>query len=184
MMTGFLVVGIVAAPLLAPSLLPKPVMRRVQYTFEPERGQTTVRLGRLAFDPSTSERLVSMGKALEGWMKRPLLGYGVTGFRFMDTQYARTLVETGVIGLGVFLALLVALLRAGMGSSHVLRESEDRSLAVGFVAGTVGLVVHAIGANTFIIVRMMEPFWFFAAVVVALPALERDEQVALHAQAL
>jgi len=172
MMTGVLVVGIVAAPLLAPSLLPKSVMRRVLYTFEPERGQTTVRLGRLAFDPSTSERLVSMRKALEGWMKRPLLGYGVTGFRFMDTQYARTLVETGVIGLGVFLALLVALLRTGMGSYRSLSDPEDRALAMGFVAGTVGLLAHAIGANTFIIVRIMEPFWFFAAVVVALPALE------------
>jgi hypothetical protein len=56
-----------------------------------------------------------------------------------------------------------------------LREPEDRGVALGFLAGTVGLLVHAIGSNTFIIVRIMEPFWFFAGIVVMLPLLERDE---------
>jgi len=176
LMLGVLVLALVAAPLLAPSILPAPVARRVAYTFEAERGQTTVRLGKVAFDPSTSERLVSMQHALEGWMRRPVLGYGVTGFRFMDAQYARTLVETGIVGLAAFLALVAALLRAGMVSYRHVRDPEDRALALGFVAGTVGLLVHAVGANTFIIVRIMEPFWFFAAVVIALPTLERGER--------
>ncbi len=43
------------------------------------------------------------------------------------------------------------------------------------VSGLAGLLVHAIGANTFIIVRVLEPFWFFAAVVAALPHLAPQE---------
>ncbi len=86
------------------------------------------------------------------------------------------LVETGIVGLGVFLALLAALLRAGMSAYRGLQEPEDRALALGFVAGTVGLLAHAAGANSFIMVRIMEPYWFFAAVVIALPALERGAQ--------
>ena len=43
--------------------------------------------------------------ALKG-RNRPLFGYGVTGFGFMDAQYARTLVESGVVGLAAFLWLL------------------------------------------------------------------------------
>jgi hypothetical protein len=39
----------------------------------------------------------------------------------------------------------------------------------------VGLVVHALGANTFIIVRIMEPFWFFAGIIVVMPAMERQQ---------
>ena len=35
--------------------------------------------------------------------------------------------------------------------------------------------LHAIGSNTFIIVRIMEPFWFFAGIVLMLPQLERTE---------
>jgi hypothetical protein len=39
----------------------------------------------------------------------------------------------------------------------------------------VGLVVHALGANTFIIVRIMEPFWFFVGIITVLPMLERQQ---------
>jgi hypothetical protein len=48
-----------------------------------------------------------------------------------------------------------------------------RGLSVGLIAGLVGLLVHAIGANTFIIVRIMEPFWFLAGIIVALPAMDK-----------
>jgi O-antigen ligase len=163
------------SPLLLPSLLPQPVKQRVVATFQPERGQATVRVGRVGFDPSTSERLVAMGAALDGWLQRPILGYGVTGFRFMDAQYARTLVETGAVGFVAFLALLWVVLKSGLASYRELRDPEERGLALGFVAGAVGLIFHAVGANTFIIVRIMEPFWFFAGVVIALPALREAE---------
>jgi len=34
---------------------------------------------------------------------------------------------------------------------------------------------HAIGANTFIIVRIMELFWFLAGIMAVLPELENNE---------
>ena len=73
------------------------------------------------------------------------------------------------------------LLKAGVGAFRALEVPEDRGLALGFVAGAVGLLGHAIGANTFIIVRIMEPFWFFAAIVVALPGLAQEEKLPLPA---
>jgi hypothetical protein len=42
---------------------------------------------------------------------------------------------------------------------------------MGFLAGYIALLFHAVGANTFIIVRIMEPFWFVLAMVVMLPHL-------------
>jgi hypothetical protein len=35
--------------------------------------------------------------------------------------------------------------------------------------------VHGLGSNTFIIVRIMEPFWLFAGIVMMIPALEAEE---------
>src|SRR5947207_295216 len=172
-----LLLAMVASPLMF-TLLPTPVVNRLLYTFQPETGQATVKLGRVAFDPSTSARLISFQSALAGWVKHPFLGYGVTGFAFMDAQYARTLVETGIIGLGAFLWLAWSVFRSGVGSIRSLADGDERGLALGFVAGLVGLLVHAIGANTFIIVRIMEPFWFFAAVVIALPVLAAQETAA------
>ena len=174
LMVGVLLALLVGSPLVA-YVFPVPVVKRVLYTFEPEPGQPTVSLGRVGFDPSTSERLISFQQAFAGWMKRPILGYGVTGFMFMDAQYPRILVETGVLGLAAFLWLVWAVLRSSLGAFRSLKDPMDRGLALGFLAGTVGLLTHAVGSNTFIIVRIMEPFWFMTGIITLLPQLERKE---------
>jgi hypothetical protein len=45
---------------------------------------------------------------------------------------------------------------------------------MGYMAGFIGLLFHGLGANTFIIVRIMEPFWFLTAMVVMFPELSDD----------
>jgi len=52
------------------------------------------------------------------------------------------------------------------------RDELERGLCMGFLAGFAGLLVHALSANTFIIGRIMEPFWFTLGMVVMLPRLE------------
>lgn len=170
-MIGLLAMALVASPVLL-TFAPAPVVKRVTHTFKPEERHPTARIGGIAFDPSTSARFVSFKEALNGWIARPILGYGVTGFGFMDAQYARTLVETGLVGLGAFLWLVVSLFRTARDSFRSLVDPEDRGLALGFLAGTAGLATHAIGSNTFIIVRIMEPFWLFAGIVAMLPVLQ------------
>jgi hypothetical protein len=43
--------------------------------------------------------------------------------------------------------------------------------------------VHAFGSNTFIIVRIMEPFWLITGIVMMIPALEAKERAAAAAAA-
>jgi hypothetical protein len=81
-------------------------------------------------------------------------------------------VETGAVGLAAFMWMVWTLLHSSASAFRSLREPEDRGLALGFLAGTIGLLFHAVGSNTFIIVRIMEPFWFFAGIVLMLPQLE------------
>src|SRR5206468_4088338 len=57
-----LLLAVVASPLTL-TFLPTPVVNRLLYTFQPETGQATVKLGRVAFDPSTSARLISFQSA-------------------------------------------------------------------------------------------------------------------------
>src|SRR5206468_12798917 len=40
-----------------------------------------------------------------------------------------------------------------------LADPLHRALAMGMMAGLAGLMAHAIGTNTFMLIRIMEPFW-------------------------
>jgi O-antigen ligase len=157
---------------------PPSVKERITYTFKEERGSETVRVGKVAFDPSTSARLMSFRAAVDGFTQRPVFGWGVTGFGFMDAQYARVLAETGLVGLGAFLWLLWAVWRHARDVYRTRLDAEERGLVIGFLAGFVGLLAHAFGSNTFIIVRIMEPFWLITGIVMMIPVLEANERAA------
>lgn len=173
---------VICSPLLLVAT-PPAVVNRVLYTFEPEVNQATVRLGKLGLDPSTSARILSFRHAVSGWLERPVLGWGVTGFGFMDAQYARVLVETGLVGFLAFVWLLWSVLKAARAAYRQLVDPLDRGLVMGFIAGTFGLLAHAIGSNTFIVIRIMEPFWLIAGIVVMLPIF-LDEETRARARPL
>jgi hypothetical protein len=84
----------------------------------------------------------------------------------MDAMYPHVLTETGLLGLAAFGVLLWSLFRAGMTGYHLSPDPYMQAISLGFVLGFLGMLVHAIGSNTFIIVRVMEPFWLFAGLVV------------------
>ena len=173
---------VICSPLLLVAA-PPAVVNRVLYTFEPEVNQATVRLGKIGLDPSTSARILSFRHAVSGWLERPVLGWGVTGFGFMDAQYARVLVETGLVGFLAFVWLLWSVLKAARAAYRRLVDPLDRGLVMGFIAGTFGLLAHAIGSNTFIVIRIMEPFWLIAGIVVMLPIF-LDEETRARARPL
>ena len=180
---GLILLAVVASPALL-YVAPKSVKERVVYTFKEERGSETVRVGKVAFDPSTSARLMSFKAALQGFAQRPVFGYGVTGFGFMDAQYARVLAETGLVGLASFLWLTWAVWRHARDVHRTRRDPAERGLVLGFLAGFAGLLAHAFGSNTFIIVRIMEPFWLITGIVMMIPVLEAREQAASAAAAV
>jgi len=165
----FLVVGLVI-------FAPSKVRERIDYTFNqpPARGQ--IQVGGVKLDTSASARIRSWRFGLNGWTKHPLFGYGVTGFAFMDAQYIRTLVETGLVGFFIFLYLLFRIYREAIKVYRKLSSPFYRGIVMGYIAGFVGLIFHGIGANTFIIIRIMEPFWLFTAIVIMLPDLLRPTE--------
>jgi len=171
------IIGIFLALLVAsPFLLPKTVMERIKFTVSQAENVGQVQVGDIRLDTSLSARLGAVEKAAIGFIQQPVLGHGVTGFAFLDAQYLRVLIETGLIGLLSFIYLIVSIFKLAIQTSRRVVTPYYMGLVVGFIAGFIGLLVHAIGANTFIIVRIMEPFWFTAAIVFALPKLEAQEQ--------
>lgn len=87
----------------------------------------------------------------------------------MDTQYGTILGEAGIIGAMAFLWLVFSLFKNGL---RIYWESQDdliQGISLGFVCSLFALLVMGLGANSFVIVRVMEPFWFIAAMVFVAP---------------
>jgi hypothetical protein len=174
LIAGFAVVTIFLTMVL---IAPASVTERINYTFggQGARSDQVVVRG-IRLDTSTSARLVSYQTILRDFPKEPVIGYGVTGYGFIDGQYMRVLIETGLVGLAAFLWLLYSLVRQGWRTYQTARGDWERGLCIGYLAGMAGLVLHALGSNTFIIVRIMEPFWFFTGVVTLLHLWNTREQ--------
>ena len=160
---------LVVVVLSMPMVMPGKVKQRYRETFmtRPLESPKQVKIGRVYLDESASERINSYKQILSDIRESPILGYGVTGYSFIDGQYFRTLIETGVVGLAAFLYLLYGVFATAF---RAFRNSSDdllKGLGLGMLAGTSALMAHAMSANTFIIVRIMEPFWLLAGLVVA-----------------
>lgn len=157
--------------------MPTKVTERITKTFVP--GRVYEPFGeRITLDSSASVRVESWKAIFTRWKIRPILGYGVTGVGLVDVQYPRVLGETGIIGFWVFIWLIMTIFRYSLQTFNNIEDDWARGLTLGFLAGFVGLLIHSFAANTFIIVRIMEPFWFLAAIVVMLPHIGIEEGTA------
>ena len=155
-------------------VVPQNVKKRVSETFVDRRvswKQESI-LG-YNFDQSTSARITDWKNGLRDWLENHFLfGYGVTGYSFMDAQYVKVAVETGIIGLIAFVLLITAIFKHAWLSYKNVKSPFFKGLSLGYIAGLVGLLFHSLGTNAFIIVRIMEPFWFLTGMVIMLPELE------------
>ncbi|MCK5139675.1 MAG: O-antigen ligase family protein, partial [Thermodesulfovibrionia bacterium] len=167
-----LLIGLVIIVILSPILLPQTVKDRITTTFV--AGEVYTVFGKqILFAESAAARIEVWKYTVKKWYKRPFLGYGVTGIGFVDSQYARILGETGLIGFLVFALLMATIFREGVRNFKLVEDDWARGLTLGFLAGLTGLLFQAFSASNFIIVRIMEPFWFIAAIVIMLPVLRQ-----------
>lgn len=156
-----LALGLVAAVFAIGALGPDVVRERVASTAQVEEGPFE---HQIKLEGSAASKLGVWTWFKVTYATRPFLGWGVTGAGLVDAEYPRVFAEGGLIGLGAFLWLQFAifgLARRGLRADDV----GTRCLATGFLAGWVGLLFHAVGANTFLLVRVMEPFWFMAGLL-------------------
>ena len=157
---SYCMIAVALSLFIFPQIFPEIVRERISFTFtqQDRPGQRTVLGQRL--DTSTSTRLGSFGDIMADFPNEPLFGHGVTGWGFVDAQYFRVMIETGLFGLAAFVFLVFRLFQLGLDRLRYFSEDPFyRGLSIGFLGGLTALLFHGIGSNTFIIVRIMQPFW-------------------------
>lgn len=171
---GVLAVILLLAVVL-PFVAPANVKDRVSETFFGRQYGGEITVGHVGLDLSTTERLRSWQYVLKDWLHSPLLGRGVTGYAWADAQYVKILGETGLAGLVAFIFLIFRLWRRARETFLAEQDPFCKGLAHGLLLGMVAMLAHGIGANTFIIIRIMEPFWLCAGLVMILPRLTSEQ---------
>lgn len=102
---------------------------------------------------------------------RPLTGIGLKMTSYVTTEqkaphndYVRMYVETGLVGLTAYLALLVVLLRSAYRAVARAPAGLERGVAVGFAASAVGFVVVSVATNR---ITSVVELWYFLALAAA-----------------
>ncbi len=175
-----LLTALVVLIVIGPFIIPQNIKERYSGTFEVEKGYQAKVGGRtLALDSSATLRVQSWQGILKDIKVHPVFGYGITGYWFIDAQYFRTLIELGIVGLSIYLFFMYRIARFLLEAHRIASDSFGKGLTMGLFAGFIALLVHAIGSNTFIIVRVMEPFWFLMGLVVVLYNIDKGKPEAL-----
>ncbi|MCA9428022.1 MAG: O-antigen ligase family protein [Candidatus Omnitrophica bacterium] len=156
-------------------ILPEEVFQRINYTFQSASGKEVILPFTIPFvgdtiqvDTSTFERIDVWTKVLHTWTLDPyhfFFGWGVTRMQILDSQFARFLIEIGLVGTMLFGFVLWTIFR----SSYWLTQNAEswvvRGFAIGYLACFIGVLIHSLGTITFYIVRIMEPFWFLTGIL-------------------
>jgi hypothetical protein len=163
---------------------PDQIIERLHFTVSGQAAyRGTIEVFGIMIEPSAAARIMAWIDVSRDIVSHPLLGHGVTGYRFLDAQYPRTILETGLLGFAALLWIMWQTFRVGLENYRRGDSQLESALGLGLVAGLVGLAVHGIGANTFIIVRIMEPFWLLVGLAVALNMLPEESTTSESPQA-
>jgi general stress protein CsbA len=172
----FLMIGVALLPFLFPTI----ARDRIDFTFHQVAQSTDLtyrfELFGIRLDTSSSARIYSVIYVLKRFLEHPFIGFGITGFPFIDGQFTRTLAELGVFGLVTFVWILTGVHRTLRTVMKMDISPRINGLALGFYAGFWGLMTHALTANTFMIIRIAEPFWCLTGIMVVSIAKYHEKQ--------
>jgi len=159
---GGLLLLFALSPIVFPSATAT-VVDRIKETFAcPSWSEEeAVILGFKVKELSALARVNSWKKAISEFIpKRPILGFGVTGVGLVDSQMPLIIGETGLLGVVAFLWLVFSVFKSSIYTFKTAQDTLLKSISLCVISSLVGLLFHSVGANTFIIIRIMEPFWF------------------------
>ena len=128
--------------------------------------------------PTSWQSKVASWKQLRGEVfLHPLLGRGVGVFDcgWVDSEYMKVLVESGLLGLAVWSWWILKMLWIGWRGHRRSRIWWQQGFSVGYVCAMVGLLVHAVAATSLTAIRTMESVMIGTGLMVALYNLQEGK---------
>jgi len=83
------------------------------------------------------------------------------------SQYVRNFIETGIIGSLIFFFLIFVIIKKAFGGFLLKKEPLLIGLSSGLLVSTIAMLFISIAAEGFLVVKINEVYWFFAAITVS-----------------
>ena len=103
-------------------------------------------------------------------------GYGkaviFNGVGESHSQYVRNFVETGIFGIFIFLFLLYSIIKKSLNSFFKNKDPLLIGVAAGLLCSTITMMTISVFSEGFIVVKINEAYWFFAALTFAVISLD------------
>lgn len=94
-------------------------------------------------------------------------GLGSRHRLFYESQYILVLAETGIVGFIAFVFLGLSLVREIRGRGFCSGGIREQGLALGWLSGFVGLLIHNASCVSWTVAKIALPFWFLTALVLS-----------------
>jgi hypothetical protein len=158
-----------------PFIVPDYVIERIKYTFEGSGGGEII--GNIYVESSAFVRWDRWRWFITDQLpESPIFGFGMLGVGLMDNQFFRVWGETGTLGLIVFIYLIYTIwkfLKMNLKSNY--EDKNIEALSLGITGWFVGILAHALGANTFVILQTAEMFWLLLGTVASAERLQKHK---------
>lgn len=138
---------------------------------------------------SEGGRIYRWTTGIQEWSKSKMFGLGIGRYGgavatnhklapfYMDNYYLKTLTESGVVGLGAFLLLLIITLVQLFGYMKATVNPRYRIIMYGMYSSLLGVLIHNGVENIFEVPFMVTYFWSFVAMIVAMYKLDSQMKV-------
>ena len=171
-----LIPGIIAAVLVVIAV--PSVGNRITYMLSPEYIESSLRGGRLvrwitgarilSFFPTFGVGLGHFGGAVAmNHGLSTLLDGEYTETFYMDNNYLKIAVETGIVGITAMLALMYCVIINSLRTVSMQKDKRMKELTAGITAGLTGIIVHNCVENVFEVPLMCTVFWLFVGVIMS-----------------
>ncbi|MEW6558490.1 MAG: O-antigen ligase family protein, partial [Elusimicrobiota bacterium] len=154
------------------------LFKRMKYTVE-GNFQVTTYVGKfnLRLEESAAARVNFWNRIFEEFLpKHPLLGKGVSRLP-VEGQIPLVIGETGVLGLVAFFWMLIVIWKETKKLYITGRNEFEYSISLGFLIAFVAIFCHSLTVNTFIIIRIMEPFWLLTGIIMVARKIQMSQGV-------
>ncbi len=133
----------------------------------------------LAYDVSFTTRFEGeWPRAIDAFKRNILLGSGYSSISLAtDSDYLRTLGETGILGLLSFLFIFVILVITIVKLLPEVSDKTSKSLVIGITAGLLGVLLNAFLIDVFEASKVAFPLWMLIGLALGLLVLYQKTQI-------